>query len=272
MPQISEKYHKDYKSFNFENPRLLKARENRKRILKKVIVYFGIIIVLSLIYLLFFSPVFIIKEIEINGLEKIGRANLNKIIDEYRQSRALFVFPRNNLWTFSRTGLKERVYKHYYFDKFDIKKKLFNKIIIALKEKESAINWLTNNLCFHLDLTGTAIEYCETDKGLLTVLDQRNKELQIGDMALEKEELAQLLELNSQLKALSQFRQFTLEKENKQVTVNMEEILQIKFDMTNVIGEQVARLKALLDNKDFNSNLKKFKYIDLRFGEKVYYQ
>lgn len=272
MPQISEKYHKDYKNFNFENPRLLKAREGRKRILKKATMYFGIIIALGLIYLLFLSPVFTIEEIEINGLEKIEKSNLDKIINEYRQGRALLLFPRNNLWLFSQADLKDKVYKHYYFDKFEVKKKLFNNIAISLKEKESAINWLTNNLCLHLDLTGTAIEYCESDKGLLTVLDKRNKELQVGDQAVDKEELAKLLELNSQLKALNQFKQFALEKDNKLVTVNAEEILRIKFDITSGTRDQIARLKALLDNEDFNGNLKKLKYIDLRFGEKVYYQ
>jgi len=272
MSKISDKYRKDYKNANFENPRLAYKREKRKLKLKKFTSIIAVILIVVFIYLIFFLPYFQIKQIELNGLQKVNKENIQKIIDDYRAERKWLIFSKNNFWVFDKQDLISAISERYYFENFEIKKRWPNKIILNLDEKESAINWTTSNLCFHLDLTGVAIEYCADNQGLIRIKDLDNQMVKIGERAIEKEKLAYALELNQQIKLLNKVTPQVFEKQGTELNLKTEEGPEIKFNTNLTVSEQVARLALLLDQGELKADFKKVKYIDLRFGEKVYYK
>jgi len=259
---------------DYKNPRLIRDKEKTKKRFMSFVFWLIGIAFCGAVYGLLFSPFFYIQNIQVNGLEKVKPENINKIIDEYRFSKKYFVFSKNNFWLFNKNNLQGKVFEHYYFEEFKIKKRLPNRIEINLKEKESAINWLTNNLCYHLDLTAMAIEYCEGGNGLLTIKDLRNEELKVGDSPLEKSELKYIVELNNQVKniALDKLQLINIEKDDNLLDFTTEQGIMIRLNSDLTIGEQIARLDTLLNQQEIKDNFENLKYIDLRFGEKVYWK
>lgn len=271
MSQISRKYQKDYKNLDYQNPRIVRDKKKIKMRLWRVIFSIAIAALFSLIYFLFFSPVFDIKQIEINGLNKVKKQSIDQIVDNYRFARKWFVLPRNNFWLFDCDEIKHDILEKYFFDKLEIKKKLFNQVILNLAEKESTVNWFTGNQCFHIDPTGTAIEYCEESGGLLKIKDMKNGDLVIGKNAIGSDELINIIGINDQLKFISQgkFEILNYEKYDNSLTAKTLEGLLIYFNAARPAGEQTGRLQVLLNQIE---NLNALEYIDLRFGEKIFYK
>ncbi len=274
MPKISPKYQRDYKNMDYQNPRLIRDKENRKKRIKNFLIAIILIVVGGLIYFFLYSPLFWIERVEVSGLEKVKSENINRFIDDYRFGRDYYVFNRNNFWLFNKNKLKTIIFEHYYFEEFTIKKKLPNIILITLKEKESAINWLANNLCYHLDLTGLAIEYCEENNGYLTINDLQNQEIKIGESAIENKELQYIVGLYSQTKKITERKLdlIQIEKTENVLDLITKQGILLRFNSTLAVSEQVARLDTLLNQEEIKNNLEQMKYIDLRFGEKVYYK
>jgi cell division septal protein FtsQ len=274
MANISDKYKRDYKGLDYSNPRLAREKENRRKISRRILwSAIGLFVVLSF-YFIFFSPFFAIQGLDINGLERIKKENITKIIEDYRGERKFFVFSRNNFWLLNSKELKKKILEKYWCEQLDIMKKFPNRLEINLKEKNSAINWLANNQCYHLDLTGLAIEYCEDNKGLLTIRDLLNTPIEIGKTGVAKAELDYLVDMDQQLKLLAEnnFKIFYYEKQDNSLTVKTEEPLVLLLNMNLTVEEQLSRLGVILNEPDVKNNLGKLSYIDLRFGEKVYYK
>ena len=274
MSNISSKYQKDFKNTDYKNPRLVRDEQRVKTRLFKFVVCAGIIGIGAMIYFLFFAPFFVIKNVEINGLNKIRKENIDKIVNDYRAEKSWLFFSRNNFWLFDKNDLTEKIFSHYFFEEFKIKKRLPNKVVITLKEKESAINWLTNNLCYHLDLTGLAIEYCEENNGYLTIKDLSNVVAKVGESAIEANDLQYILKLYEQLtRILAQKLNIAyVEKTNNLLDFVTQEGIVFKMNSNLLVQEQVARLETILNQQEVKENLLKMKYFDLRFGEKIYYQ
>lgn len=274
MPNLSTKYQRDYKDVEYSNPRLIRDREKRSRRWRVVFGLAVLIMLVALVYALFFSPIFEIKELKIIGLEKIKPESINNILNEYRDERRLFVFSNNNFWLFDAAEIKSLVARKYIFEKFEVKKRFPAGIEIDLKEKVSVINWLTNNFCYHLDMTGMALEYCDGATQNLTIKDMLNHTAVVGQEIITHDELVYIVELVEQFKMLMGER---MKLQQVEKTENLMDFVSevgpvVRFNGNLTQSEQVLRLSTLVAQPGFADKMAGLKYLDLRFGEKVYYQ
>ena len=272
---ISKKYQKDYSNSKFDNPRIIQKKERRRHRFKKFFYSLIVVAVLGVLYVLFFSPFFKITNVEINGLEKVHRENLESIIDDYQSSsRRLFIFSKNNFWFSDKLELIDRIEERYAFEELSVKKRFPNKLIINLKEKASAINWMVGNMCYHLDLSGMAIEYCENGQGLISIRDQVAEAVEIGEVVVEAEVLEYIVELDTQARSILKdiYHPLFYEKNMDTLIVKMETGPEIRFNCAIGAGEQVSRLDLLIKDSSVKDSYDGLSYIDLRFGEKVYYK
>ncbi len=274
MSKISSKYQRDFKNMDYKNPRLVKDQQNKKKKYTRLIGCFACVFVLAILYLIFYSPVFRINEVQINGLEKVNRQNFELLVNDYRFDRTFLIFSNNNYWLFNKKKITNKIFAQYYFEEFSITKKWPNKVDITLKEKQSAINWLTNNLCYHLDLTGLAIEYCEENDGYLIIRDLENVDVRIGGSVINSEDLNYLIDLYQQTKNIvkEDFNLIEIEKQKNLLTIKTEQGTELKFNQNLTVDEQIGRLYTLLGQPSVKEKLQTIRYFDFRFGEKVYYQ
>ncbi|KKQ80499.1 MAG: hypothetical protein UT02_C0007G0010 [Parcubacteria group bacterium GW2011_GWC2_38_7] len=271
---ISSKYQKDYSNASFDNPRLLKKREQRKTYLARLIVVVAGIVFVSLIYLLFYASFFTVRNYEINGLQKIKSENIDNILNNYLNKRKLLIFSRRNYWLIDKTALKAEISKYYYFEQLEIKRKLPNKLIVNLVEKQPMVNWFANDLCFQVDLTGSAIGYCENNSGLLSIRTYKLEEVKIGDQVIGASALQYIINLHNQAIGTlgERYTPLYYELSDKLLTAKSDAGPEVRYNLELEIGEQVGRLGLLTQDKEVKDNYQKLKYIDLRFGDKIFYQ
>lgn len=274
MSQISSKYQKDFKNLDYKNPRIARDKEKIKKRLIKIAVWTAGVAIVALVYFLFFSPFFQIKTIEVNGLNKVKKESLDQIINDYRFSRKWFVLSRDNFWIFNSNDLKNAILEKYFFDDLKIRKRMFSRVIIDLKEKESTVNWFTGDQCFHLDPSGIAIEYCEESGGLLKIMDSANAELAIGQSAIQPEELVNIIAIDDRLSPIlkGKLTISNYEKTGNSLAAKTLEGPMIYLNSAIPAAEQAGRLAVLINQSDLKAGLNKVNYIDLRFGEKVFYK
>ncbi|KKR07580.1 MAG: hypothetical protein UT32_C0009G0041 [Parcubacteria group bacterium GW2011_GWC2_39_14] len=271
---ISSKYQRDYSNVSFDNPRLLKKRENRKLFLARTISIISGVIIIALFYFIFYSSFFRVTTYEVNGLQKIKQENIDNIINNYLNKRRLLIFSHHNFWLLDKNGLKTEINKYYYFEQLEIKRKLPNRLIINISEKQPMINWVSNELCFHVDLSGNAIGYCENDSGLVTIRDLQQKEVKIGSLVASPETLNYIINLHQQATNIlkERYKPLYYELNDKLLTAHSDSGPEIRYNLDIAIGEQVGRLDLVCRQKEVKDNYQNLKYIDLRFGEKVFYQ
>jgi cell division protein FtsQ len=274
MSKIKEKYHKDFKNLEYKNPRLEKDRVKRKNRLRKIIYIASGILIVVFLYLIFFHSFFQIKQVKVEGLERVKYENLIEIVDEYRNGHALLIFSRNNFWIMNSSNLKGRIEKAYRFETLEIKKKLPNKLIIQIGEKEPEVIWQTNNLCFNLDDTALAIQYCEDKQDLMIVRDVQNGSLEVGERPLSEEELSYLRELNEKVWQffVDKFVPTNFEIDVNSLRMNTNENFYILFNTNLSIDAQLTRLQYLLKDEALKQRFDQIQYFDLRFDEKVFYR
>jgi len=271
---VSSKYQKDYSNATFDNPRIIKKRQQRQEFLFRLILIVSSVIFLGLLYLFFYSSYFKIQNIEVNGLQKIKRESIDNIVHNFLTKRRFLLFSGRNFWLMKESALKAEMNKYYYFEKLEIDSRLPNGLVITVVERQPLINWVVNDVCFHIDLTGAAIGYCENDSGLFSIRDLSQKQVTIGQSVITADQLANIIKLHQEVKKrlLDRYNPLFYELNNQLFTAKTDTGPEIRYNLSLGVGEQVGRLDLSLKQKDLADNYLNLKYIDLRFGDKVFYQ
>ncbi len=107
-----------------------------------------------------------------------------------------------------------------------------------------------------------------------SVSDESNQEVTLGQPVLAAEMISAILNLNKELPTktnltINGFKMPT--PDSREVKVVTSEGWEIYLDTTKDLEMQLANLKLVLDQK-IKNNRQKLEYIDLRFGNRVYYK
>lgn len=251
--------HRKHKNNNF-NRYQGKPKKN-----KKIFLVFVFLLFLGIIYVLFFSPIFKIRDVIIFGNQKTSAEEI-----------------KNNLICGNIILTSESTIKNQLLDKFPvilelkIHKNLFKrKLEIDIKEREEIGIVCSSNKCFYFDKEGIVFQNAPITSGsLITIVqDYSNRNYELGDKISNKEFIDTILEINEDLydetglKILS----FNIDsypiKELKAIT---HEGWYILFSTERNIKNQLLVLKVGLDEKIKNrSNLQ---YVDLRIENRIYYK
>ena len=134
--------------------------------------------------------------------------------------------------------------------------------------------WQTNNLCFALDDSALAIQYCEDKQDLMIIKDTQNELLEIGGRPITEDELNYYRELNEKVWQffIEKFVPVNYEKEFNSLKLNTNKNFFIYFNSNLPIDDQLIRLQYLLKDENVKSGLETVEYFDLRFDDKVFYR
>src|SRR4030066_1952570 len=223
------------------------------------------IIIASLFYFVFFTPTFKIKEIVISGNQKVSTESIENIVQEVLASEGdLFFITNTNkvkmtiLLTHPEIGL------------VNVKMRLPDRIIVEIKERQTVGVWCQNeNICQKIDEEGVIFENIgEITQGSLIVKDfVFQGDTQLGEKVIEKDDLASIFKINSQLKDSLNIpvREFVVSSEDK-LTVVAEDGWELYFDVKKDVEWQLTKLKTLLSGMISFEQRKYLEYIELRFG------
>ncbi len=265
MSKISVKYQKDYKNSDYSNPRIERQKEQRKNKIKKIIIGLISSLVGLSVYVFLFSPLFQIK--------KTDKQFIDRLVFEEITRKSAKVFSHSNLLHLDTVFLERMISQKYLFDSVVVKKDYPSTLIIEIKEKEGVLAWQTKENCFLVDLKGEAFAHCGDEITFLLVKDLQKGGFVLGEKITTENELNFCLELKEKLSQLFKEEQFNFfEKENKEIKTKMINGPELLLNIDFSIEDQINKLAVLFNNSEIKNKWGSLQYIDLRFGDKIFYK
>lgn len=259
--------------------RYSRRREFRKEKFwrKKMVFLWILFLILTLAYVIFFSPLFEIKEIKISGNRVIGSEEIQNSLDSFLFEKVLIFFNQNNVFLATRSRLAETLISDFpRIFSIEINKNVFKKTIDfkIIERKETGI--FCKKDCYYIDKKGVIFEEAPQTSGtlILVIKDYSEGEVEIGKNVIEKEFMTELIDLRSYL--LSQLGlkvlDFTIGPDPlKDLKIDTNEGWYILFDKSQDLKNQLEALELVLEKK-IKEVRKDLEYIDLRIENRVYYK
>src|SRR3989338_6136059 len=120
----------------------------------KLFIFALMVITIICLWLLFFSKLFEITEIEVSGVGDGQAKEIQALAKDLAENRLL---GRNNLLLYNKNELSRILNEKYFLDNLIINKKLPHTLKIVLKEKQQIAVWYEDDKYFYLDNAGNII-------------------------------------------------------------------------------------------------------------------
>lgn len=251
----------------------------------KLFVFLFFILFFGLVYFIFFSPYFSIKEVEISGLEKINYDEIHAIVDEQVASRRFFVFSQNNVFIFDEKELQEILDDKYSLKFLKVDKSLPGIIKISLEEKKPAMIWKTAEKFYLVDWDGAIIreitdlevsEYLGNQGGakMARVSDGSNASVATKSKILTAGVVHIITDLQNNLPRATGLNivNFVMDNHNEStIKILTGEGWVSYFSLKNDLNAQILKLNAFMGERNLEER-KRLEYVDLRFEDRVYFK
>jgi cell division septal protein FtsQ len=280
---------RDYSTKRYKNP-FFARKDHSKR--KRVFYWLLFLVILgTIIYILFYSKFFTIKNIEVSGNTNINAAEVINIINKQLQKRRFLFFKQSNIFLVNKSKIEKRILENYVLDKIKIRRKFPDTIKIELFEKLSSIVWLTGEQAYYVDLQGIASSHVNNQQinqaqdgqvdvlrhkiiaqNLPLVYDLESRGVAIGERVASQKVIDFIIKLVENLEKLINYEiaYYNFNARSREVEAVTTEGWQIKFSIDADLNSQLDNLMLLLQEKI--KNPRDLDYIDLRFGERVFYR
>lgn len=234
-------------------------------------IFITILVCLSiLIYFLFFSHFFRIKNIQISGNEIVYREEIENIIEEKIFFDFLFFQPKT---IFSLKTSKTSTYIEQRFleiDSVTIKTNFPNELIVDIKERKPVAIWCKeeeNDDCFLINKKG--IIFRRVMPAGMVIIKGGNNNISLGENALSYKEMKALIEIWKELEDIN-IVSFTVS--NPDINVGTAKGWNILFTFRESIASQAFKLALTMEEHIPPEKRESLDYIDVRFDNRVFFK
>ncbi|MBI4812615.1 hypothetical protein HY798_04255 [Candidatus Falkowbacteria bacterium] len=244
----------------------------------RFIVLAALLLIAALLWFIFFSNFFNIKTVEIEGVKRISPADAENLVWQQTGERRFMIGSQKNIILFDAAELTSLLKGNYGFKNLAVKKKLPGSIFIKLEESEYAAIWHENDKYYYVDNEGTIItEVNPLDidaKNYILIDWEGGSKISNGKIGDEQARIAYIIKLAEEFKNNKrgmEIERFSLDNNGNSVKMAVKGGPVIYFNARDDMNKQVAKLFVLSDEK-LKDDFYKKAYIDLRYGDKVYYK
>ncbi len=260
---------RDYYNKTFKNPYFNKETPLGKKFNTKL--YIQVLTVLFLVYIIIYSDLFKVQNIEIVGNDLIPAEEIKNIAEQEVYRWKLFLFPGRNLIFVNSKKIEKKLSEKYSFEELKINKG-WQKLTINIKEKPANIIINNSKNYFFVDASGVVIKELsveETNNYLNKFpMVELNQDLTIGSSVVSSRMVNYILELDAGLKnSKYKVKKYSI-NEVDQIVVYMEGEWRAFFSVNTSISASLDNLRVVLDQRIKG---KKFEYVDLRLMDRVIY-
>lgn len=276
------KLKKDYQRKNLKNPFFRRKQETPEKSYRKPIFISLVILVMALFWLIFAAPWWKIGQADIQGLTRFEGSEIENIIDENKNKSAMLVFSRSNIILFNSESTSQEIKEKFSLADVQIKKQLPNKIKVEISERPYSFIYQEaeklffassdNYLIKEVDFMGADRE----EAGKYFIIENKNSSSLIKNetkLNLKSDYLDFVFALK---KEFDNYPEIVLEKfiisdqYFNSVFVKIKDGPQIFVNVNDNAREQIERL-ILVKNTKIKDNFNKLDYIDIRYGDKLYF-
>lgn len=276
---IMEKYRRPYRIKRLQPSHHFLLRQRRrqpKSILKSRFFWLTVLFLIiagTFIYFLIFSSFFQIKEIKISGNEKVSTEEIKNLIEEKIDQRILFPSSKS-IFLVDFDLIKNTLLEKFpQIAKINLKRKFPDVLTAEIKEREAIGIFNQPENYFLIDKEGVIFELAVLESEEYFEIKKLNltTELKLGDRAVEKEIISQILDIEKKLREIGiKIEEFTTFSEER-LNAKTIEGWQIYFDSKGDLDWQIMELRLVLEKEIPLEKRNNLEYIDLRFS-KVYYK
>ncbi len=235
----------------------------------------SIVVLGALFWLIFISPVFTIKKIEIRNASLSSSSEIEQTAYERLEYHRALFFSESRMAIFNSDEFAKGLISKYALESVVIKKRLPSTLIIELSERQPAVIWFEADQYYLLDASGVVIAtLMQPEQKLATIYNNG-----LPRVVNQKVEDASLL-ISFSKKLLDGFptrfpgiklKQLTVDNDPNTLKMICEKGPMIYFNSAQTPEPQFDRLDIYL-HSELKDRFAKLSYIDLRFGDKVYYK
>ncbi|MDP2736805.1 MAG: cell division protein FtsQ/DivIB [bacterium] len=265
---------KAYRNPFFQNKRTANLQPGVLKNKSKLAIFAAIVVISILIWLLFFSTLFKIQNIEVSGVKDSLVVEIELIAKDLAENRLI---GKNNLLLYNKNYLSEILNEKYYLDNLTIKRKFFHTLTINLREKQQVAVWRENEQYYYIDGDGNIIN--QTDPLNLNSSNYPLVENLTGiniderKANINKEAIDYILNLFDEFKEKKhnfEIERFIIDKDVNTIKMAILSGPKIYFNIKASVEEQTAKLDLIIKDKLKNDFKTIKEYIDLRYANNVY--
>lgn len=281
MKLMRDYHHKKFRNTFFGRKWQEHQQKKRWWLFRYKSVYLSLtgVIILGLGYLFFYSPVFRLTELETKGLRDIGFEEMDNLVKDQENQRRFLIFKQNNFFLFSKNQLKDNLNKKYALEILEIKKKPFHKLSIYLQEQTSAITWISGDKFYYLDLSGQVISevpFKDPNPNFPRIYDESSQPVQYNQEIISSRQIRFIIDVISKLPLRTgdiEISYFKLaSRKSSELKLMTMQGWEIYFNTNLDVAEQLDKLALVYEKKIKPQGVENLHYIDLRFGNRVFYK
>lgn len=288
MPKRNKKF--DYSGKKYSNPFFRRKRKkgvlpaSSGKLLKskwtwrsRLIALTFIIISVGLIWFFYFSSIFNIVSMEVSGNNKITADDIKNLAWKQTEENRFFILKQSNLNLFNKDKLAAELNAEYYLEYLSISKKFPGTIIINLKEKEYSAVWYESDKYYYIDNNGNIFSEADPlqikQQNYPLIENKGNAKIKDNIVKADEGNIGYIIGLFKGLNNYNNFKidRFILDSDVNTVKVKILNGPEIYFNTRENINKQIAKLLVITGNK-LKDNFEDKEYIDLRYGDRVYYR
>lgn len=266
----------DYSKKYFKNPATRRSKRKVKKSFYITFVLFLFIIFIN--YILFYSPLFKIKAVEING-EDIDKDNIASF------------FINKNIILLDTKSIKNKLYGLMPLDLLTINRKFPNTVAVDIKKIDPDIIWVTQNKGYLVNSRGniySSINGNDVEKyniqnynilrhkyvynDIPIIYDKNNLPIPSNNKILEYDNITFIKKIFENIDQVidTNIIYYEISLDNYTLKITAADSLKILFSLQDNPDDQLHRLSLVYQNKDTVGKI--LDYIDLRYGDKVFYK
>lgn len=264
---------KGYRAGKYRNPYFQNVRKVPWKLIG--IVLGSLFFVGLMMNLMFSSPRLAINNVQINGIEHIDPAQIEGVVRRYLQQRALLVFKSSNQFLFSSDKLNAELEGAFALANVSLGQS-GGTLTITVEERTSNLIWITEEGRYVVDLEGIINREIALDQILDIPLpifnDTNDLDVSVGDRVMTESEIQNIFNFLEHLEGQGiEYTEIKVDRlAGKWMSVQTVIGFEILFDSVGDISLQAKHLDSvILEEVD---DLTTLEYIDVRFGDHVYYK
>lgn len=222
-------------------------------------------------YLLLFSNIFQIQDIDVQGPNKTLSRDIQKGAEQYLGAR---LFGRNWL-LLSTNELRNNLQKAFGGPESILVEKVFpSRLIIKTDEQAVGMLWKTGSRRYQVSVNGRIVSEMtpEQSSDLPMVVDLSNIPLDVGEQVVSRQFVSFIATINKEMAILKFVPvNFFVRDTTGELIVRTNQGYEIKFDTTTDVNTQLGALRGVLGLLE-SQNKKPAEYIDLRVPNRAFYR
>lgn len=269
-----------YAARPYRNPHIRHEHRSFSIPWKPLILVFLAVVVIGLPLWALFSGTLNLREVRVRGNIQVPFADISSRVTSYMDHRPFLLVPQANRYLFDADALADDIRSAFAFESVDVTIE-GQRVMITVEERASLFTWSTAGRLYFGDQHGQLMRELTTlersllleqpDPTLLSFTDANNVEVSSTSQVLSEDEYDHARDLQLQLSAAGYpVQSFTVDRLMGAWMSAACDGFNVIFDPLGDVSAQVTNVALVL--RERVPDPRTLDYIDVRFGDHVYYR